>query len=42
MTADERRSLVDDRKSETRDKVLKDFAEYGITQTMIYEAIGKE
>lgn len=42
MTADERRSLKDFRKSDIRDKVIKDFAEYGITQEMIYEAIGEK
>ena len=41
MTAEERKSLMDDKKSDVRDKVLKDFAKYGLTETMIYEAIGK-
>jgi len=25
-----------------KDKVIKDFAKYGITEEMIYEAMGKE
>ena len=42
MTTDEREAVIDNRKSDMKDKVIKDFAKYGITQEMIYEAIGKE
>jgi len=41
MTTDEREAVMDNRKSEMKDKVIKDFAKYGITEEMIYEAIGK-
>lgn len=42
MTTDEREAVIDNRKSEMKDKVIKDFTKYGITEEMIYEAIGKE
>jgi len=40
-TTDERRSLLDYRNSEVKNKVIKDFAHYGITEEMINDAIGK-
>ena len=42
MTAEERRSLTDYRKYDIRNKVLEDFSNYGISEKMIYEAIGEE
>jgi hypothetical protein len=41
MTADERRSLEDVGDSEMRTQVMSDFARFGISEKMIYEAIGK-
>jgi len=40
MTTEERRALLSPRKSDLKTKVLKDFAVYGITETMINEAMG--
>jgi WhiB family redox-sensing transcriptional regulator len=42
MTSDERKSLLDNRSSDIKTKLFKDFGKYGITKEMILQAIGKE
>jgi hypothetical protein len=41
MTADERRSLQEAKDSEIKTQVMSDFVRFGISETMINEAIGK-